>query len=98
MVVTSAYFRGFTKVFPEVQSLVERENTSGERTHPWVLPVAIVRMPGVMLPSLSAGTGRGGHCELEELVVEEFRSDGVEWRAEVHNQDPPISPRGLWVT
>lgn len=46
----------------------------------------IVQEPGVGLPSFTClvgepMTGRAEHRELEEFVVEEFHSDGVECRA-----------------
>lgn len=43
-------------------------------------------------------TGGGGPCELGDLMVEEFRGNGVQCRAEVHKQDPSICPWGLEVT
>lgn len=35
------------------------------------------------------------HIELEELVLEQSREDGVERRAEVHKQDPGVGSRGV---
>ncbi len=43
-VVSSANFRSLTEVSLDVQSLVLREKSSGERTQPWGAPVLIVRV------------------------------------------------------
>ena len=39
-------------------------------------------------------TGGDRHFELGELLIKDFRDNGVERRAEVHKQDPGIRP---WV-
>ncbi|XP_029002007.1 diphthine methyl ester synthase isoform X2 [Betta splendens] len=52
-VLSSAYFRSFRDGSPEGQSLVSREKSSGERTHPCGTPVLMVRVPDVRLPSLT---------------------------------------------
>lgn len=62
----------------------------GERTHPWVTPVPVIQESDATIHGLTwclptvgerAGdqlAGGDGHCELEELMVEEFRSNHFE--------------------
>nr|XP_049580550.1 ubiquinone biosynthesis protein COQ9, mitochondrial isoform X2 [Syngnathus scovelli] len=42
-------------------------------------------------------TDGGRHRELDELLVEDVRSDGIECRAEIHKQDPGVRPWGVQV-
>ncbi|KAM9833127.1 integrator complex subunit 6 isoform X3 [Syngnathus typhle] len=42
-------------------------------------------------------TGGGRHRKLDELLLEDVRGDGVERRAEVHEQDPGVRSWGVQV-
>ncbi len=53
-VVSSANFRSLTEGSLDVQSLVYREKSSGERTQPWGAPVLIVRVLDENFPSLTS--------------------------------------------
>ncbi len=48
--VSSANFRSLTEVSLEVQSLLYREKSSGERTHPW--PVLVEQLFDINFPGL----------------------------------------------
>lgn len=90
-----------------MQSLVYTENSSGERTHPWVHQCLLPRcwmwcFPATRSASCCLQSGvwwstniRGRHCELGELLVGELRSNGMECWAEIHEHDFHISP---WVS
>ncbi len=53
-VVSSANFKSLTEGSLDVQSLVYREKSSGERTQPWGAPVLVVRVLDVYFPSLTS--------------------------------------------
>ncbi len=68
-------------------TLVYREKSIGESTHPWGAPVLIVRVLMWVYPASLAGdplTDWGGHGELGQFVWEKVRHDGIEGRTEVH--------------
>lgn len=56
-----------------MQSLVYREKSSGEKTHPWGAPVLVVRVLDVCFPSLTSC------CQsVRKLVIHWQTEDGTE--------------------
>ena len=101
MRVVSANFRSLTDWCPDVQLLVYRENSRGEKIQPWGDPMLMVRvsetcspqphkLPSVCQEVRNPPAHGVRHIKLGELVTEQSWDDRIEGRAEVHKLYPGV--------